>query len=112
MSLEKHDWVKGRSSESATGAIEPASSEEVARAMEMVKGDPILADDPWTAEVIANDGVVTIEKTGLEVAVDLIKFIEARRAFIAYHRVTNLDPVLAQIAASRPDERDVVKTLQ
>jgi hypothetical protein len=107
-----HDWVKARSSESAETDVQAASAEEIAKAREIVEGDALLADDSWTEEVIADGGVVTVEGTGEEVIVDLTKFLEARRNFLAFERVKSLDGVLAKIASSRPDDRDVVKSLQ
>ena len=113
MSLEPkhHEWVKARSSESPVAAIEPASSDEIARAREVVENDSILADDSWSEEVISNGGVVTFESTKEEVVVDLEKFLKARRDFLTFERTKSLDSVLAQIAASRPDDRDVVQSL-
>ena len=107
----KHDWVKARSSESAEQEIEPASPEEMAKAREFADSDALLSGDAWTEEVISDGGVVTIEGTGEEVIVDLQKFLVARKNFLAFEQVKSLDPVMAQIVSSRPDDRDVAKAL-
>jgi hypothetical protein len=107
----EHDWVKARAGASAEAPVESASQKEIARAREIADRDILLADDPWTKEVLDNGGVVTIETTNEEVAVDLEKFLAARRHFLNFERVKSLDPVVAQIAQQGPEQRDLAKSL-
>ncbi|MCR4325988.1 MAG: hypothetical protein NUV59_04305 [Patescibacteria group bacterium] len=110
MALEQsHDWVKARDTERLEDDAQPASEQEMEKAREIAEANPYLVDDSWTAEVISNGGMIS--DGGREVVVDLQKFLDARARFLAYDNVKTLEPVIAQIAASRPRDKEIDSTL-
>lgn len=76
--------------------VEGATQEEVDKAEAIVTGDPYLASDPLTEQVLENDGIMEVE--GVRRKVDLQNFLEARRSILAYKHVSSIDPVALKVA--------------
>lgn len=110
MALEQsHDWVKARGTEKPEEDIQPASEQEIEKARAIAMASHYLKDDTYTAEVIANGGVVSGPEG--EIVLDLERFLDARERFLAYDQVKSLDPVYAQMAASRPRDKEIKETV-
>ena len=95
------EWVKSRGPvDSPEVKAQEAKPEDVSAALQLIQGDPVLKEDPWASTVVANSGIVTIEETGEQVAVDLQNFLAARRAILEQDRIRNFDEMAVRVAQS------------
>ncbi len=95
MALEFSNHFEGKK-QTVDTEIEGATQEELDAAEAIVNGDPYLASDPQTEQILENDGIAVVE--GVRRKINLPKFLEARRLFLAFERIKSVDPIETSLA--------------